>query len=332
MKDCKLVEDLLPLYLEDMLGEPSRQFVEEHLSQCAGCQQLYDKLSADAKNLAKAPDAEQLTWTEKEKSIKQVVRGYRKWLFSIISIAIICSLLGGIAGTYLIMKYEELVPNHIAQDFVKYGLKGDRWVYQERLSQALKGQLPFDKYIELRTWEDVERYSSKLNPAGFKVYKNVNAQEFGPFEVSLNVGLVLEQGGFRVFKVVINDKAEYLKKKEALEKAVEEKNQTGNQEQVAEIDKQYVHVPPTDPTRGEYFVEGRILKINGNKIAIEQHMDTHSVPTDGFVVTPDTVLARHEIVKDTDYYRKITMQDLKVGDIVFVIMSKDNTPKVVSIN
>lgn len=326
MTDCELVEELLPLYLENMLGDRSLHFVKAHLVQCPNCQRLYESLSFKEKDNFEAS----LPPTEKEKSVSKIITGYRKWFYSIIVIAIFCSLLGGIAGTYLTMKYEELVPNHIAQDFVQYGLKGDRWVYQERVSQTLKSQVSFEKYMDIKSWEEFEGYSSKVKPAGFKISKNIQAQEYGPFDVTLKVGLVLEKGGFRVFKISIIDKAEYLKKKAALEKALENKNSPEDNEAINELDKQYINIPPADPSQGEYYVEGRILKITDHKIAIEQHFDTHSVPVESFMVTKDTVIARHHVVKDSDYYRKIELTDLKVGDVIFVIFTKENLPRVVS--
>ena len=36
-KDCSIVQDLLPLYAEDMLREETKEFVEGHLAQCEAC-------------------------------------------------------------------------------------------------------------------------------------------------------------------------------------------------------------------------------------------------------------------------------------------------------
>ena len=37
MNKCRIVSDLIPLYIEDMLSEESREFVCEHLSECEDC-------------------------------------------------------------------------------------------------------------------------------------------------------------------------------------------------------------------------------------------------------------------------------------------------------
>lgn len=40
MKECKIIEDLLPLYEEDLLQEDSKKFVEEHLTHCEDCRKI----------------------------------------------------------------------------------------------------------------------------------------------------------------------------------------------------------------------------------------------------------------------------------------------------
>ena len=46
-KDCSIVQDLLPLYAEDMLREETKEFVGGHLAQCAACRAELDALKAD---------------------------------------------------------------------------------------------------------------------------------------------------------------------------------------------------------------------------------------------------------------------------------------------
>ena len=46
-KDCSIVQDLLPLYAEDMLREETKEFVDGHLAQCAPCRAELAALKAD---------------------------------------------------------------------------------------------------------------------------------------------------------------------------------------------------------------------------------------------------------------------------------------------
>lgn len=46
-KDCSIVQDLLPLYAEDMLREETKEYVDGHLAQCASCRTELTALKAD---------------------------------------------------------------------------------------------------------------------------------------------------------------------------------------------------------------------------------------------------------------------------------------------
>ena len=43
--NCKVIEDLLPLYLDEVCSEESRQLVEEHLSECEECRKLVETIT-----------------------------------------------------------------------------------------------------------------------------------------------------------------------------------------------------------------------------------------------------------------------------------------------
>lgn len=47
--ECKIVRDVLPLYLEDMVSEETADFVKEHLSNCAECSAELESMKADEK-------------------------------------------------------------------------------------------------------------------------------------------------------------------------------------------------------------------------------------------------------------------------------------------
>jgi len=42
---CEIIEDLLPLYYDGVCSENSRECVEEHLTQCASCNETFEKMS-----------------------------------------------------------------------------------------------------------------------------------------------------------------------------------------------------------------------------------------------------------------------------------------------
>ena len=55
---CNIIEDLLPLYVDDMVSEDSRQLVEEHLKECTTCQKMMEEDYAMYEDLLKDIDVE----------------------------------------------------------------------------------------------------------------------------------------------------------------------------------------------------------------------------------------------------------------------------------
>ena len=49
-KDCSIVQDLLPLYAENMLREETKEYVDGHLAQCEACRAELAALKAAGKD------------------------------------------------------------------------------------------------------------------------------------------------------------------------------------------------------------------------------------------------------------------------------------------
>ena len=43
-RDCKIVQDLLPNYIEKLTNEETNKFIEEHLKTCEECKKIYDNM------------------------------------------------------------------------------------------------------------------------------------------------------------------------------------------------------------------------------------------------------------------------------------------------
>ena len=41
---CSVIQDLLPLYAEDLTGEDSRKLVEDHLESCPDCRAVLENM------------------------------------------------------------------------------------------------------------------------------------------------------------------------------------------------------------------------------------------------------------------------------------------------
>ena len=58
-KDCKVVQDLLPNYIEKLTSEETNKFIEEHLQECPECKAMLESMKAEIKiNTAKQDDRE----------------------------------------------------------------------------------------------------------------------------------------------------------------------------------------------------------------------------------------------------------------------------------
>lgn len=82
--NCKIVEDLLPLYVDNVCSEQSKQAVEEHLKECENCRKLINSTQA-----VPAP----LIEPERPVSDKAVKKGFKKirrrWCISLLLVMIL---------------------------------------------------------------------------------------------------------------------------------------------------------------------------------------------------------------------------------------------------
>lgn len=77
-KECSIVCDVLPLYLENMVSEGTKVFVEEHLENCSDCAAEFDRLKSGVQiDMTETPqrehDADVIT-TVKKKISKRIVK------------------------------------------------------------------------------------------------------------------------------------------------------------------------------------------------------------------------------------------------------------------
>lgn len=87
-KQCKIIEDLLPLYHDGVCSEESRELVDEHLAQCEKCRKALGQIDRELEMPAAHEDMEPL-----KNITKTVNKGKRKALFTGISVALIMVLL-----------------------------------------------------------------------------------------------------------------------------------------------------------------------------------------------------------------------------------------------
>lgn len=117
---CKLIQDLMPLYIEKEVSEESKKVVEEHLKECEACRQLLKNYSEDEPDLN--------TFSEdlpKANTFRKLMKRLKMWIFA--GIALILVLVIGITTLgYKLGKEPKgdlLSVNSIVNTFEKQGLK-----------------------------------------------------------------------------------------------------------------------------------------------------------------------------------------------------------------
>lgn len=89
---CDIIRDLLPLYVEQVVSDSSRNFVEEHLQQCPACQQELEQLKKDI--TLPAEQDTQILQNFQRKLKRKIIRG------SLITATILTVLFAGFIFLY----------------------------------------------------------------------------------------------------------------------------------------------------------------------------------------------------------------------------------------
>ena len=88
--DCKIIEDLLPLYYDGSVNDVTKNAVEDHLSDCEKCKKEYEKYSGVAFTCDEKSTSEEFVSLMKKKRKKQIL--------TIIFASMLCGLV--LSGTY----------------------------------------------------------------------------------------------------------------------------------------------------------------------------------------------------------------------------------------
>lgn len=88
-QDCKLVQDLLPLYIEDIVSEDSKLYIKQHLEQCDECNAAREKMEKEIS--FKIRDNE----TSSDKSIIKYIAKIMAWYMICPLGAVLIIVLGG---------------------------------------------------------------------------------------------------------------------------------------------------------------------------------------------------------------------------------------------
>lgn len=82
-KNCNLIDDLLPLYVEGLVSEGTKHEIEKHLKECEKCSKIYGEMKENNTLFSKEDSGEEI-FNNNEKEIKCIKNIKRKLTLKII--------------------------------------------------------------------------------------------------------------------------------------------------------------------------------------------------------------------------------------------------------
>lgn len=160
MNTCKIVEDLLPLYVEELTQAETSEFVREHLAQCGRCAEVYRRMRTPVEQ--KAPEDYKKTlrkglwsWTQRIVLGLVLVIGLPLYFFWEI----------GAFGARTVLRSEVSGKEFVVVDTSRAGLfrRGGAYVMTpDGKGRDLKGNTDFVG-LEINWAPDGERYFARWN-------------------------------------------------------------------------------------------------------------------------------------------------------------------------
>jgi len=190
---CEVIQDLLPLYVDEVCSEESTGLVEEHMAECENCRQTYDAMKAEGKTEELVKSEEFRTWqTDSVKKVKKKWSKSKKiflilgiilgagLLYILIRVAMIFGIMSLVifdSATTKVQVYDDVAnySDYIGMDCnMKYGKPrtGQFVVFPEKITSQMHVQdfqyvyyNPWDpQYVAYLTveYKDAEAYGKEL--------------------------------------------------------------------------------------------------------------------------------------------------------------------------
>lgn len=96
-KDCEIIKDLLPNYVENLVSETTKEYVEQHISNCSECREILDNMKRD-----KIVEHKEF-YNEEQAEIKNIKKYRRKSILTKLMILILIIVV--ISGAGIFSKY-----------------------------------------------------------------------------------------------------------------------------------------------------------------------------------------------------------------------------------
>lgn len=161
---CNIIEDLLPLYVDEMVSEDSRQLVEEHLKTCPACRKMQEEMQREnhLSSTGTNSNPSRANTTEAE-PLKKIRRRIRKKRITSVLLAVILVVAAGGIGHYWYYDKE----NYISWDEANISTKDGKVYSTVNPLGRMKAVLSVDQknmfYMLSETMWTRKEYPSDLN-------------------------------------------------------------------------------------------------------------------------------------------------------------------------
>ncbi len=201
-KDCNLIKDLLPTYIDGLTSVETNEFIQNHLQQCKKCKELYENMNANLNEKENSEDQKKI------RILKKINHKIRTLQAIIILILIIFLII--IFRKYLILNHIENIAentnyNNYYEKIVEttekvisrtdYYQNGDNFI---SIHTKINTDDEVEKYVEYKL-NDKEDYISEINGEkmryeGKELIKPLGQYQFLNKSFLGNIGLALVPG------------------------------------------------------------------------------------------------------------------------------------------
>lgn len=104
-RDCKIIQDLLPNYIERLTNEETNHFIEEHLKECTECQHIFENMQKELKVNTTKRDEREVKYMKKFSSKMKLLK------FIILTLTVIYVIIVG-RRTFIMTSLSEKAKEH----------------------------------------------------------------------------------------------------------------------------------------------------------------------------------------------------------------------------
>ena len=75
-KQCEIIQDLLPLYVDGACSEASSEMIKEHLETCDACKEIYEKLCSHTSEDILQKEADGVIIRHEKKESLKIIKNF----------------------------------------------------------------------------------------------------------------------------------------------------------------------------------------------------------------------------------------------------------------